>query len=220
MQINIILTSYNRPVLLKRAVDSIINQTDQEWRLWLQDDNSDEETQDYIDTICDPRITVGNHKTAPAERKLKSRYAVLINEIVHQIPDGSVVGYLCDNVEYYPTLVAKVRAFFETYSEAYMAYVPQLRDVWMEDGRSYRGTAAQFQHWAILPPAIKPLEANVFGILDHSQVFHRTPAGMDWSEDITTVHNGDGLFYTLLATRKGPIYPIVDYPLTMEHLLR
>ena len=220
MQVNIILTSYNRPVLLKRAVDSFLNQTDTQWQLWLQDDNSDEETRAVIASYTDPRIHVGYHETAPEERTLKTRYAVLINEIVPQIPDGSIVGYLCDNVEYYPTLVSKVRLFFDKFPDAFMGYVPQMRDVWSEDGRTYRGTAAQFQHWSVLPPQVKTLVGNVFGQLDHSQVFHRTPAGMDWSEDIATVRNGDGLFYTLLATRRGPIYPIVEYPLTLEHLLK
>ncbi|MEO6904059.1 MAG: glycosyltransferase family A protein [Bacteroidia bacterium] len=45
---SVIITTYNRAQLLKRALDSLINQTEQDWEAIIVDDGSTDETQTQI----------------------------------------------------------------------------------------------------------------------------------------------------------------------------
>ena len=61
--ISIILPVYGRSTLLRRAVDSILAQTDSSWDLLIADDGSDQDTASFIDSILDdPRITLVRRK--------------------------------------------------------------------------------------------------------------------------------------------------------------
>lgn len=220
MTLNVILTSYNRPYFLKRAIDSILAQTCDDWRLIVLDDNSDKATRKVLSQYSDPRIDIRYHKTTEAERKTTSRYAVLINSVLPEL-SGGVVGYLCDNVEYYPELVERVLDFFEN-DDAFAAYVVQRRDVWNAGGKLL-GSAAQFGHWDYMPGEHDQPQAyggSLYSVFDHSQVFHRLPVDLRWNESIETVKYGDAEFYTRLAEEFGPVYPIHDEPLTWEHLIK
>ena len=219
MTLSIILTSYNRPFFLKRAIDSILAQTCADWRLIILDDNSNHETRQVLAQYRDPRIDIRYHDTTDAERKTSSRYAVLINSVLPELT-GGVVGYLCDNVEYYPQLVESVLRRFEE-CDAFAVYAVQRRDVWTADG-NLRGTAAQFGHWDYMPGEYDKgyaYSGNLYGVFDHSQVFHRLPVALRWNEGIDTVKYGDAEFYTRMVEQHGMIYPIHDQPLTWEHII-
>ena len=57
--ISIILPVYGRSALLRRAVDSILVQTDSSWDLLIADDGSDQDTASFLDSLLDdPRITL------------------------------------------------------------------------------------------------------------------------------------------------------------------
>ncbi len=43
-KISIILTSYNKPDLVKQAIESVLHQTYSNWELFVMDDHSNEET--------------------------------------------------------------------------------------------------------------------------------------------------------------------------------
>lgn len=68
-KISIILTSYNKPDLVKQAIESVLHQTYSNWELFVMDDHSNEETSAAISTyIKDPRIYYDNSFINPAER--------------------------------------------------------------------------------------------------------------------------------------------------------
>ena len=213
--LHVILTSYNRPKLLQRAVNSILAQTDDRWHLYLMDDNSNKPVLDYLKTLDDKRITINRHKTIYKQRQESSRYAALINEVLPTLKSG-VVGYLCDNVEYKPGLVEAVLSWFE--DNPGPGYVTQERDCY-RDGK-YLGAAVGWGHWATMPnrPGISYTVDTIQGHLDHSQVFHKLPVDLKWSEDIETVTHGDADFYMRLAATYGPIRCISAIPLTLEHI--
>jgi glycosyltransferase involved in cell wall biosynthesis len=52
----VIMATYNRHERLHRAIESVLNQTSDNWRLIVIDDGSDDGTADYINNINDPRV--------------------------------------------------------------------------------------------------------------------------------------------------------------------
>ena len=53
---SVIIPTYNRANLLKKAVQSVLNQTFQDWELIVVDDGSDDGTKKYITSVKDTRI--------------------------------------------------------------------------------------------------------------------------------------------------------------------
>ncbi len=49
-KVSIILTSYNKPDLVKQAIESVLHQTYSNWELFVMDDHSNEETSAAIST--------------------------------------------------------------------------------------------------------------------------------------------------------------------------
>lgn len=215
--IHVILTSYNRPVFLQRAIDSLLKQTYQDWHCYLMDDNSDKRTLKVLDNITDARFTVKHHKTDESERE-ESRYAILINEILPKLTDG-IVCYLTDNTEYYPDTFATVARFFDENPDKFMGYVWQLRDVRNHVGELL-GTAGQFGHWDYIPQYRIDFSDIQMGNLDHSQVFHRLPITATWHTHTAFRAAGDYWFYRDLQREHGPIYKISDKVLAWEHIIR
>lgn len=216
--LNIILTSYNRPFFVRHTLASLISQTDPRWRCYLMDDASNAETLAAIAEFNDSRINL-QISTGEIDRAA-TRYGILINTVLPKLTSG-VVGYLCDNVEYKPTLVAEVLGFFEEHPKAFCGYVLHERDAWTTHGHRI-GPADRLGHWNITPPTALhglALDGDVSGVLDHSQVFHRLPVALRWPEAAELKQMGDGDYFTRLNYHYGPIYPInTDQPLTLEHL--
>ena len=224
--LNIILTSYNRPFFLKRAVESVMAQTSGDWRLFVLDDGSDnEEVNEYLDSLNDKRIEVRHFYPTDEERAASSRYAVLINSVLPALDKG-IVGYLCDNVEYDQNLVRSVLDWstqFEYNNRQGIGYAVQKRDVYDRYG-NYLAPAAQFGHWPTMPlesDSMISLEyPYVRGRLDHSQVFHTLPCRVLWNEGIDTVKYGDADFYTRLGEAWQTEYRLIPGAYTLEHILK
>jgi hypothetical protein len=204
------------------AIDSLLDQTDDRWHCYLQDDNSNQATLDVIGEFEDhDQFTIGTHNTSMQERQETTRYSVLINEVLPDLKDG-IAATLCDNVTYEPELVETVLAWFEAHPDAGSAYVTQSRDMYHLDGEDageYMGWASEFGHWPIVPPNPGQAIWAPYGILDHSQVFHRLPVEVKWDESHEAVKDGDARFYIELIEKRGPIVCITDEILSCEHLL-
>lgn len=81
--VSVILTSYNKPSTITKAIESVINQTFQDWELFIMDDNSNNETTQIIKRyLGDPRIQYFNSNIKDNERFKTARYATLINEAI------------------------------------------------------------------------------------------------------------------------------------------
>lgn len=216
--LNIILTSYNRPFFVERAVQSVLGQTSNAWRLIIQDDGSDEETVKLLRyyTETEDKIDLRTRTVAETTRQSMTRYSVLINEALEELA-GGLVSYMCDNVEYDSRLVTTVVDWFERHPDQYAGYVTHHRDVWTLQGE-YRSPASALGHWDYTPPRKGPIDRPL-GMLDHSQVFHRLPTDLRWEEHVRAKKRGDGLFFTKLVREHGPIPAICpDVALTQEHL--
>ena len=58
MRISIVMPTYNGMKYLKQAIDSVLAQRHQDWELIISDDGSNDGTQDFLNELRDPRITV------------------------------------------------------------------------------------------------------------------------------------------------------------------
>ncbi len=221
--VHIILTSYNRAPLLRRGLDGLMNQTCPDWMCTVADDNSDKfDIKELRKEYPDKRFIWEENNTTALDRKTKTRYSVLINRFLDGNPPGGIVGYMCDNVEYKPTLVENVLEWFDKNPLFFSGFVLHERDMYDFDLKTQKGKASDAGHWDILPPGDLDLVTllNQTCIMDHSQVFHRLPVAVRWSEDIEHVKYGDQVFFQSLMLMHGAIHCInKTEPLTIEHLL-
>jgi len=61
MRFSVVLPTYNRAHLLERSVRSVLNQSFSDFELIIVDDNSTDDTEDYINSIDDSRIIYIRH---------------------------------------------------------------------------------------------------------------------------------------------------------------
>jgi glycosyltransferase involved in cell wall biosynthesis len=105
---NVILLSYNRPRMIKEAIDSVVNQTYNNWQLHILDDGSDFDINDIINEYKDNRIVA--YKFPPisiAARAERSRVAANINYVLDTIPSDEIIHYLCDDDLLHPQWISR-----------------------------------------------------------------------------------------------------------------
>src|ERR1019366_7418690 len=96
--VSVIITSYNRPSFVKEAIQSVLDQTYEDFELLVMDDGSNEETFEAIDSFDDYRIV----KVFLGRRELEgARYCHSINEGI-EFASGSFITYLTDDDMYLP----------------------------------------------------------------------------------------------------------------------
>jgi len=218
VRLTIIPTSYDRPRFVTRAIESVLNQTNPNWRLIIQDDGSGQGTLGKIRPYADSDHRITLHEHTVTNRREVTRYAVLINEAMPWV-DSELVGYMCDNVEYKPEMVDSVLEYFAANPNAGAGYVYHQRD-WYDTSGKRRGRASDLGHWDFTPPVVRDIHEPM-GMLDHSQVFHRLPIAARWDEDMAAVKCGDGLFFQKLVLERGAIRPIrPGKVLSVEHLFQ
>lgn len=218
MNITVLLTAWNRPELLRKAINSVCAQTFVNWRCLVLDDGSDQDTLDMYAAIEDPRIQVHYYLPTPRERAHSTRYSVNINRWLPKLNSG-IVMYMTDNTEYKPELMTTVAAWFVEHPLAFSGYVVSERDCYTMDGE-YLGTAGEYNHWPRMPDRVIPFGGDMTGLLDHSQVFHRVPTRLLWDESIAAKPHGDALFYNRMIKEYGAILPIYNQPLLVEHIVK
>lgn len=125
MKITVILSYYNRPVMAKRAIDSVLAQTHEDWQLIVMDDWSGKLPPIPVDLrvdwhrttagMCEPRgdtralcSTVHAKQIVP---RGPARMAAGINEAKRYVK-GEVVCYLADDDWYHHDWLAHVNQAF------------------------------------------------------------------------------------------------------------
>ncbi|MCX7766035.1 MAG: glycosyltransferase [Candidatus Sumerlaeia bacterium] len=108
--ISVIIPTYNRPLQLKRAVRSVLNQTYSNYEVIIIDDGSTLNIADVLNSFSDPRIKLIKH-----ERK---RGGAAARNSGLQIACGDFINFLDDDDEIAPDKFAKQLSRFDECPDA------------------------------------------------------------------------------------------------------
>ncbi|MDN4523619.1 glycosyltransferase family 2 protein [Fictibacillus fluitans] len=207
VKVSIILTSYNKPDLVGKSIQSILVQTHTDWELFIMDDHSNQETLSAIlPFLQDSRITYINSNVKDEDRHKVTRYAYLINQAYEQLT-GDYVCYLTDDTEYLPHRLEKMLAYFQENPGKDVVYSRQKAEYYNHDGRHL---------YYMLLPAEDVLE-RAANRVDHCSVMHtrriaekiRKKHGTYWDDDRAFWFNADAVFWSRL-NEFSSFYPISE----------
>lgn len=208
--VSVILTSYNKPKYLKKAIDSVLNQTYTNIHLIIADDNSpNKEVWDVINSYSDPRITSFNSYISDEDRRKTARYATQINTAVRNYSTSKYICYLADDDFYYPEMIYSMVNYAEVAQKEVVFCAQHILDENGNiDGGGIDGRGVRwFDH---------PLQRGA-DKLDHNQVM-TTRRVFDlvngWDDDPGVWSGADAYFYDRIEKKDIMFYPIhINKPL-------
>ncbi len=100
-KVSVIIPTYNRPNLIKRAIKSILNQTYQNFEIIIIDDSPNDETEKVIKNFHDERIKYIRNQ------KRKGPSAARNQGIKESSKDSKYIAFLDDDDEYLPHFLEK-----------------------------------------------------------------------------------------------------------------
>ncbi|MCS0674055.1 glycosyltransferase family 2 protein [Cytobacillus firmus] len=202
--VSVILTSYNKPLTIGKAIESVLNQTYTNWELFIMDDNSKLETVNVIKTyITDSRISYINSQIKDNDRYKTTRYATLINQAISKTR-GKYITYLTDDNIFYPDRLRTMVHFLEQ-KRVDIAYSKQ-QVKWIDDSNGEIREGIRRTYGVI---------KNAAGLVDHCSVMHTRAIaeevfrkyGSYWDDNAKNWNYGDAAFWNRL-TEFRPFYPI------------
>lgn len=168
-EVTVVLTSYNKPIFLEKAIKSVLDQTYENIHLIIADDNSPDKNvaRVIMDTIKydgDKSITFFNSYVKEEDRFLTARYATQINTAVRRFSESKYICYLADDDFYYPSMIEKMVSFAEA-SEREVVFCAQhiLDEDGNIDGEGIDGRGIRF----FTEPLVRGADK-----LDHNQVMN------------------------------------------------
>jgi spore maturation protein CgeD len=202
-KVSIILTVYNKPKWLRECIESVMNQTYENWELFIMEDNSpDPEIRRIIHEFKDPRITRYFSGVSDETRYATARYATLIN-IAFPRTTGDYVTYLVDDDKYFPDRLQTMVDYMDANPEHQVAYHALLNIDADGNPGGVRGLKG------ILDGLTE--ETQAFNYLDHNMVMHTRQAFEDangWY-DVPGVWGGaDAYFWRRLNEAGYKFYPV------------
>lgn len=205
IKVSVILTSYNNPKYLMRAIKSVLAQTYENIELIIADDNSsDEEVYKIIRLYLDnPKVKYYNSQVAKENRLKTARYATQINTAVKYISTGTHLLYLADDDYYYPQMIEKMVEFVERTNHDVCFCAQHVRDVDDNiDGGGIDGRGVRWFQEVLIRGADK---------LDHNQVMTSRKAYDQvggWEDAAWCWAGADAAFFDRLQRAGYMFYPI------------
>jgi len=195
-RVAVILTSYNRPTMVQKSINSVLNQKWGDFTLYIMDDNSDESVKQVLKGFLkDKRVKLFFSDVKNEDRLKTCRYAVLINQAL-KMGSEQFVTYLTDDCGMYPNKLYDMVYWFDHHLNLNFCYGDQHI---IQNGRiiGTRGNCG--------------IVASPGGILDHNQIMFRRrileKVGY-WSEDTSHIGDKDAVWF-IEAVRKGfRFYPV------------
>lgn len=210
-KVSILLTVYNKPQFLNECIDSVINQTYQDWELIILDDNSpDPKVGEIIDSYTDPRIIKHNSYVSDEDRYKTARYATMINWGVHNLASGKYITYLVDDDFYMPDRLQTLVEYMDAHPDHQVVYHPLVNVDADGNPGGVRGVKG------ILDGLTEDTQA--FNYVDHNMVMH-TREAFDavgrWYDDPGVWGGADAYFWRHLNEKGYKFYPVGsnDHPL-------
>jgi glycosyltransferase involved in cell wall biosynthesis len=104
--VSVIITTYNRPELLPRAIQSVLDQTHEEIECIVVDDcSSSDRTREVVNSFNDSRVTYHRH--------MRNRGLSAARNTGIELSDGEYVAFLDDDDEWAPTKLQRQVSLFE-----------------------------------------------------------------------------------------------------------
>lgn len=109
-KVSVILTSYNKPDYLEIAIQSVLNQTYDNFELIIADDNSKNLSVFEVIARHQNATNIKFYKSnvSDEDRLKTARYATQINHAVKYYATGKYICYLADDDHYYPLFLEKM----------------------------------------------------------------------------------------------------------------
>lgn len=157
-----VLCSYNKPQYVWEAIESILNQTYQDFELVLVDDNSRQETLDALEPYLDnPKISFFQTGRTEEDRLLGYGGAIVGNYALERCT-GEYITFIGDDDLYYPNFFERMLLWMEGHRWD-VAFCWQNRINLLDDG-TIEERGINF--------SVTPLENPSF-ILDGNQIVHK-----------------------------------------------
>lgn len=122
---SVLILSYNRPNMLREAIQSVVTQDYRNLDVYIVDDGSDFDVWAVIDSFSDNRILLAAAPRIPIEERLKrSRLGENINAVLEQVDPKSIIYYLCDDDIMAPGWISRSMAGFINYDAHVVAGEP------------------------------------------------------------------------------------------------
>ena len=103
--VSVIIPTHNRKNLLKKAINSVLNQTYQNFEIIIVDDCSTDGTKDYVLSLKDGRIKYFRNE--------KNLYAAASRNVGIRNSNGEFIAFLDDDDEWFPQKLEKQIPLFE-----------------------------------------------------------------------------------------------------------
>jgi len=99
--ISVVIPTYKRPYLIKRVIQSVFNQTYQNFEIVIVDDSPDNETEKVVNNLQDKRIKYIHTKTKTNPARARNR------GVKESSPDSKYIAFLDDDDQYFPLFLEK-----------------------------------------------------------------------------------------------------------------
>jgi len=204
VQIHCVLVSHDKPAFVNQAVDSVLNQTHDDWRCLLLDSGRLLDAGHFAN-YHDPRLTVERAASIP---KGNEPAPFLFNNFLKSVPEEALVCYLCDDDYYLPGAFTAFANFLSANPSAGACYGDQQAVIVRRDGSTVH------RAWRL---AREP--AGTFGggvaidcHFDYCQFCHRASILKNlnewWPTSSASAWHADGIFFE----RLGSVTPILPLP--------
>lgn len=199
-KVSVILTSYNRPKLVVQAIESVLNQTYEDFELILCDDNSSQETKlAFKPYLAHSKMVYLQTRVKEEDRWKTCRYATLINMAL-KIAKGEYITYLCHDDIYYPRRLEVMVKTLEQNPNYFIVYGKQ---------KSVRLSGRLLG----IPYGIRKtvgITWKAAGKVDLNSIMHRRVCSDmvgGWDDDPSHWDNADAVFFKKL-NQYWPFHPI------------
>lgn len=204
---SIILTTYNRPERLERAIESVLSQTFKDFELLLMDDNSDDPKQiEVLNKYKDyDRINLHISDVEDEDRSKSVRYSVLINE-AFKVAKGEFIAYICDDDRFEPDRIERFIHKFDLEPDVHFIGGDQICVIERNGLEEPMPNHVRTQ---------TTVNSNPNCQVDHTSVMHRSSVlekVPQWKEDPTYWGSADGEFFEELGKAGFPMHPLLGHP--------
>jgi spore maturation protein CgeD len=200
MKITCILTSHNRPRMVRDALRSVAGQTHTDYELLVFDDSTLLDIYKAVSEFKFTEVRVFHNQIGAEARALTCRLGINCNAGLAKAK-GDLVCFLCDDDFYYPGWFAAAAKFFTENPDTDAGF----GRLWYLDAQEARFPDPDSARGIWFDSAV----IQPYAVLDHNQVIHRRfDPPFRWPEDAERRRAPDAHYFQSVALSGRPFHPI------------